>query len=100
MLKAISMRALILLVARSSDIVTNAIAVNGHVRSAPVVLARDPAWDLSTSRAQAVRKLLQNDGVDAHRLDRVTGHADRELAVENPMAPRNDRIEIVFLRDP
>ncbi|GAB4541491.1 MAG: flagellar motor protein MotB [Ruegeria sp.] len=94
------MRALILLVARSSDIVTNAIAVNGHVRSAPVVLARDPAWDLSTSRAQAVRKLLQDDGVDARRLDRVTGHADRELAVENPMAPRNDRIEIVFLRDP
>ncbi len=94
------MRALLLLVARSSDLVTNAIAVDGHVRSAPLVLAHDPAWDLSTSRAQAIRQMLQDKGVRPERLARVTGHADRKLAVENPMAVRNNRIEIVFLRDP
>ncbi len=94
------MRALLLLVARSSDLVTNAIAVDGHVRSAPLVLAHDPAWDLSTSRAQAIRQMLQDKGVRPERLARVTGHADRKLAVANPMAVRNNRIEIVFLRDP
>ena len=94
------MRALALLVARSSDLVTNGVAVEGHVRSAPVVLARNPVWDLSTSRAQVVRQLLQDKGIDPVRLDRVTGHADREHAVDNPMAARNNRIEIIFLRTP
>ncbi|MEX0308297.1 MAG: flagellar motor protein MotB [Ruegeria sp.] len=94
------MRALALLVARSSDLVTNSISVEGHVRSAPVVLAHNPVWDLSTTRAQSIRQLLQNKGVQPKRLDRVTGHADRELSVNNPMAARNDRVEIIFLRTP
>ncbi|KIC46286.1 chemotaxis protein MotB [Ruegeria sp. ANG-S4] len=94
------MRALALLVARSSDLVTNSIAVEGHVRSAPLVLAQNPVWDLSTSRAQIVRRLLQNNGVDPERLERVTGHADRNLTDDNPMAVRNNRIEIIFLRRP
>ncbi|SDX69116.1 chemotaxis protein MotB [Ruegeria halocynthiae] len=94
------MRALVLLVARSSDLVTNSISVEGHVRSAPVVLAHNPVWDLSTARAQSTRQLLQNKGVQPPRLDRVTGHADRELSVSNPMAVRNNRVEIIFLRNP
>ncbi|WP_037314206.1 flagellar motor protein MotB [Ruegeria halocynthiae] len=92
------LRALSLLVARSSDLVTNAMAVEGHVGASPVVLAQNPAWDLSTSRAQVVRQLLEDKGVAEPRLHRVTGHADRKLSDENPMAPRNNRIEIIFLR--
>ncbi|WP_282152850.1 flagellar motor protein MotB [Ruegeria atlantica] len=94
------MRALALLVARSSDLVQNSIAVEGHVRASPVVLAQNPAWDLSTTRAQTVRQMLQGKGLAAERLDRVTGHADRELTAKNPMAVRNNRIEIIFLRTP
>ncbi|WP_424832041.1 flagellar motor protein MotB [Ruegeria sp.] len=94
------MRALTLLVARSSDLVTNAVAVEGHVRSEPLVLARNPSWDLSSSRARVVRQMLQNKGVPAERFDRIAGHADRELVTENPMEPRNNRIEIIFLRTP
>ncbi len=94
------MRALALLVARSSDLVTNSIAVEGHVQSAPVVLAHNPVWDLSTARAQSTRQLLENKGIQPQRLDRVTGHADRELSDKNPMAVRNNRIEIIFLRNP
>ncbi len=94
------MRALMLQVARSSDLVTNAIAVEGHVRAWPIVLAHNPVWDVSTTRAQTARKLLEGKGVSAARLDRVTGHADRELVHKNPMAARNNRIEIIFLRTP
>ncbi len=94
------LRALSLLIARASDLVTNSVAVEGHVGASPVVLARNPAWDLSTSRAQAVRQMLQDKGVVAQRLDRVTGHADRKLHSDNPMAPRNNRIEVIFLRAP
>lgn len=94
------MRALALLVARSSDLVTNAVAVEGHVRASPVVLAQNPAWDVSTARAQKVRQMLQDKGVTPSRLDRVTGHADRELTAKNPMAVRNNRVEVIFLRNP
>jgi chemotaxis protein MotB len=94
------MRALVLLVTRSSDLVTNAVAVEGHVRSEPLVLASNPMWDLSASRARVVRQMLENKGLPAVRFSRIAGHADRELAAENPMAPRNNRIEIIFLRTP
>ena len=92
------MRALALLVARSSDLVQNAVAVEGHVQSSPVVLVKNPTWDLSTARAQTVRQMLQDKGLAAQRLDRVTGHADRELVAKKPMDARNNRIEIIFLR--
>ncbi len=94
------MRTLAHLIARSSDLVTNMIAVDGHVRSAPVVVARKQVWDLSAQRALTVRQLLQDKGVSVQRLDRITGHADRALSDENPMAVRNNRIEVVFLRTP
>ncbi len=93
------MRALALLVARSSDLVRNDVAVEGHVSASPVVLADNPAWDLSTARAQVVRQLLEDKGFSEQRLDRVSGHADRELSNSNPMAVRNNRIEVIFLRN-
>ncbi|MEM1004900.1 MAG: flagellar motor protein MotB [Pseudomonadota bacterium] len=93
-----TLRALALFVARSSGLVRNAIAVEGHVSASPVVLVRNPAWDLSTRRANSVRQLLQDKGLQQQRIDRVTGHADRELSNRNPMAARNNRVEIIFLR--
>ncbi|MBI1217193.1 MAG: OmpA family protein [Rhodobacteraceae bacterium] len=80
-------------------VVTNPVAVNGHVRSYPVVLRNNPAWDLSTARAQAMRDLLQSAGLDRLRVRRVSGFADRAPAVTNPTAPRNNRIEVILLRD-
>ncbi|MGB3317382.1 MAG: chemotaxis protein MotB, partial [Albidovulum sp.] len=32
------------------------------------------------------------------RLQRVTGFADRKPALRNPMAPRNNRLEVILLR--
>ena len=94
------LRSLALIIARASDLVVNSIAVEGHVSASPVVQARNTAWELSTARAQKLRQLLQDKGVAAQRMDRVTGHADRELIAGNPMAARNNRIEVIFLRQP
>lgn len=85
--------------ASTFGMVTNKVAVNGHVRSYPVVLKNNPVWDLSTARAQEMRDLLQGSGVDRLRMERVSGFADRKPAVENPMAIRNNRIEVILLRD-
>ncbi|WP_102106687.1 OmpA/MotB family protein [Oceaniglobus roseus] len=77
----------------------NRIAINGHVRSEPVVRRVNPVWDLSTDRATAVRRLVDRTALDPARLHRVTGLADRELVAGNPLSVRNNRIELVLLRD-
>ncbi|WP_226551598.1 OmpA/MotB family protein [Celeribacter naphthalenivorans] len=79
-------------------IVRNDIAVTGYVRSQPLVVADNPVWDLSTKRADQVRLLLERNGTPTARIQRVTGYADRKPAVGNPMAARNNRVEIVLLR--
>lgn len=87
------------IVARVFGPILNQVAVNGFVRSYPIVLVQSPAWDLSSARADAMRELLEAGGLDDTRLERVTGYADNRPAVGNPMASRNNRLEIILLRD-
>jgi chemotaxis protein MotB len=89
---------LVKMIARISAIVSNPVAVAGHVPSRPSVIINNPNWDLSSDRAMAVRLLLESGGLDTVRIQRVTGFADRQLVDPNPMAVRNDRIEITLLR--
>ncbi|KAJ57322.1 chemotaxis protein MotB [Actibacterium mucosum KCTC 23349] len=93
------LRALIPVVAEVFGLVTNEVAVEAHTHAHPMVLREDPAWALSTARAQAVRTLLESAGIQTKRIQRVTGHADREPAARNPMAARNNRLELILLRD-
>ena len=86
------------IVFRAAELVQNDLALGGHVRAQPVVLADNPVWDLSAARADRVRRMLEAQGTDATRMRRVTGYADRIPAVDNPMASRNNRIEVVLLR--
>lgn len=74
------------------------IAIGAHTKSAPVVLADNPVWSLSAERANAVRIMLENRGLARDRFKRQTGHADKSPMVKNPMALRNNRVEIVLLR--
>ncbi len=80
------------------DLVTNQVAIKGHTRAYPLVVAKNPVWDLSSARADRVRRMLQSDGLAPDRIQRVAGYADRKPAVKNPMAVRNNRLEIVLLR--
>lgn len=86
------------MLAETLAITRNGIAVNGHVRAYPIVLRRNPAWDLSAQRAQVMRGLLEKAGLPSHRLRRIAGHADRKPVTADPMALRNNRLEIVLLR--
>lgn len=76
----------------------NQIAVAGHVRSYPEALITSPVWALSAGRAETVRDLLQRAGLGDQRIQRVTGYADRRNRDINPMAPENNRIEVILLR--
>ncbi|MDQ7080032.1 MAG: flagellar motor protein MotB [Paracoccaceae bacterium] len=76
----------------------NKIAVAGYTLSYPIVLRDNPVWDLSTARAQKARRMLERAGTPDIRMQRVVGWADKKPAVKDPMAVRNNRIEITLLR--
>lgn len=84
--------------ARVFAIVTNPVAIEGHTRGQPLVVADHPVWDISGGRAESVRRLMESADLDPSRIARITGHADRDLADANSLSVRNDRIEITLLR--
>lgn len=93
------MKDLATLIAGVAQAVTNKIAVGGHVQAQPVVVAQNRVWELSAARATILRELLQGSGIKPDRIRRVTGHADRDPVTANTMARRNNRMEIILLRD-
>ena len=93
------LRDLAIIIAETAKTVTNQIAVGGHVRADPIVLVHSPVWELSAQRATRMRELLQDASVAPERIQRVTGHADRTPVVNDPMARRNNRVEIILLRN-
>ncbi|SEO07931.1 chemotaxis protein MotB [Salinihabitans flavidus] len=89
---------LVRMIADVAELVTNKLAIGGHMRAEPVVVAEPRVWRRSLARADTVRRLLETHGTAAERISRVTGHADRKAVTDIPMDIRNNRIEIVILR--
>ncbi len=87
------------IIASTTKAVTNGIAIGGYVASNPIVWANNPVWNLSAARSTSMRKLLEEADVPADRIKRVTGHADRKPLLQDRMATRNNRIEVILLRD-
>ncbi len=79
-------------------LVKNDLAIGGHVAAQPEPLRVDRVWSLSTARAAATRELLEAAGLAPARVARQVGHADRRTVAPNPMAMRNNRLELVLLR--
>lgn len=86
-----------LMLRQAFELVVNPVAVEGHVASRPIVFVSNPVWELSMERADKMRRMLLDVGMQEQRLVRVTGHADRELVVSNPLALRNNRLEVILL---
>jgi len=58
------------------------------------------AFDLSADRANAVRQVLQDEGVTATQLYAVAGRADTEpLFPEDPYLPANRRVSITLMKE-
>ncbi len=90
--------ALVKLLAEVLALTKNEVAVNGHIRSYPVTLRASPVWELSAERGQKLRLLLEAAGLDAARMQRVSGYADRKPVTADSAAIRNNRLEIILLR--
>lgn len=94
-----TLRALISEIVPVLGIVENDIAAQAHSRSLPIVLQDNEIWPETAERADILRTLLEDRGLEAGRVERVTGFADRQPITRNPMERRNDRLEIVVLRN-
>ncbi|MBI3791189.1 MAG: OmpA family protein, partial [Gemmatimonadetes bacterium] len=74
------------------------VAIEGHtdaMRYAPG--ARYTNWELSSDRANAARRLLEEMGVANDRINEVRGYADTQLRNKaNPLANENRRISILL----
>ncbi len=92
------MRDLVQMMVQVFSLVHNDVAISGHVSAQPVVLASNQVWEISAERADVTRELLEAAALQPNRVQRVTGHADRNPVARNPMAIRNNRIELVLLR--
>ena len=74
------------------------IAIEGHTDAAPFRGEQITNWELSTNRASAARRMLENNGLDPSRVDRVVGYADTQLFIKDqPKDPQNRRISIILL---
>ncbi|WP_370274737.1 flagellar motor protein MotB [Hyphomonas atlantica] len=83
----------------SLDAFRNDIKIVGHTDSLQYRLdANYDNWNLSTDRANMIRKLLLEKGMRPSRLKEVSGRADTDpLAPDDPSASQNRRISIVIL---
>src|SRR5205085_394144 len=75
----------------------NKISIEGHTDSKPYSGKRNYGnWELSTDRANAARRLMQQQGLGQTQVAQVQGFADQLLRkAENPFDPSNRRISLI-----
>jgi chemotaxis protein MotB len=78
------------------------ISISGHTSAAH--MARQPGygpWELSADRANAVRRLLEGDGLPTARIAMVVGLADTQpLFPDDAGIAANRRVTITLMREP
>ena len=88
---------LLALLAGELKTLPNWLLIEGHTDAAQYSPdATYSNWELSADRANAARRLLQQDGVRGNQVTQVRGYADQLLRVKtNPYDPSNRRISIL-----
>jgi chemotaxis protein MotB len=88
---------LVKLLAQELGKLPNHIAIEGHTDSKPYPPgAVYTNWELSTDRANAARRLMQNNGIREDQITQVRGFADQRLRKpEAPLDPSNRRISLI-----
>jgi len=79
----------------------NKISVRGHTDSTPLNSkdGKYTNWELSSDRAQTLRRLMQENGITEDRIMDVQGRADREPLDKNDTASiRNRRVSLILMR--
>jgi chemotaxis protein MotB len=93
------MESIALAVAEVFRLASNDIAIQGHIATVPLAARENAVWERSSARANRARKLLIDANLSANRMQRVTGFADRKPVLADRLSERNNRLEIILLRD-
>jgi chemotaxis protein MotB len=90
-------REILTLLAQQLGTVPNRISIEGHTDARPYAGAANYTnWELSTDRANAARRLMQDKGLRADQVSQVRGYAAEQLRVpSNPLDPSNRRISLI-----
>ena len=84
---------LLAVVGQVIDTLPNRVSISGHTSGNDT----GDSWELSSSRANAARALLQGGGLSSDRIYEVAGKAASEpLLPEDPSASANRRLSIVL----
>jgi chemotaxis protein MotB len=88
---------LLALLAAELKTLPNPLLIEGHTDATPYSSdANYSNWELSADRANAARRLLQQDGVRSNQVTQVRGYADQLLRTkDDPTNPSNRRISIL-----
>jgi chemotaxis protein MotB len=88
---------LLALLAGELKTLPNSLLIEGHTDAAQY--SGDGSysnWELSADRANAARRLMQENGVRSNQVTQVRGYADQLLRVQsNPFDPSNRRVSIL-----
>jgi chemotaxis protein MotB len=90
-------RELLVALAHELGNLPNKISIEGHTDSKPYAAAKNYGnWELSVDRANAARRLMQENGVTANQVVQVRGYADQQLRKPSaPEDPSNRRISLI-----
>jgi chemotaxis protein MotB len=87
---------LLKLIAQELGKVPNPITVEGHTDSRPYGTTTYTNWELSADRANAARRLMEDNGLSLNQVTSVRGCADRQLRnPQDPMDFQNRRVSIL-----
>ena len=90
------MRKILTIIAGQLAPMSNGIILEGHTDARPYA-GTYGNWELSADRANAARRVLEENGVRAQRIREVRGLADRDNRIDaDSFDPRNRRITIVL----
>lgn len=91
-------RDLLTMLAHELGSLPNKISIEGHTDSKPYgnVTGTYTNWELSADRANAARRIMQENGIRADQVSQVRGFADQRLRKpDQPEDPSNRRISLI-----
>lgn len=97
----IKMKKIMGVISNVLSLLKNNISITGHTDNSPITGRRNYSnWELSSDRANASRRELENYGFEGTRIKRIEGRADKEPFIkDNPQDSQNRRVGIVILND-
>ncbi|MBP9560470.1 MAG: OmpA family protein [Syntrophorhabdaceae bacterium] len=87
---------LLRMIAQEISTLPNKVIIEGHTDALPYITPGYSNWELSSDRANAARKVLEESGLKKDRIIGVRGYADRALKhPDRPLDFANRRVNIV-----